>query len=167
MKICPNCQHAVEDNAAFCANCGTAFAAGAGQQTPPQAPYTPPYAQAYAQPMYDPYDRTAEFDAQDISDSKPACMLVYLLGAIGIIVALLMGKDSAYTMFHIRQAIKFTVVELLTTLITAVLAFTVIVPIAAAIFIVILEILKIVCFFQVCSGKAKEAAIIRDLKFLR
>ncbi len=166
MKICPNCQQAVEDNAAFCATCGTAFAAGT-QQTPPQAPYTPPYAQAYTQPMYDPYDRTAEFDAKDISDSKPACLLVYLLSAIGIIIALLMGKESAYTMFHVRQAIKFTVLEILVSLITIVLAFTIIVPIAAGIFIIILEILKVICFFQVCSGKAKEASIVRDMKFLK
>ena len=30
-----------------------------------------------------------------------------------------------------------------------------------------LTVLKFICFFQICAGKAKEAAIIRSLKFLR
>ena len=49
----------------------------------------------------------------------------------------------------------------------SVLAFTFIVPIAGAVCIAILFVVRIICFFQVCSGKAKDAAIIGKLPFLK
>ena len=94
-------------------------------------------------------------------------MLPYLMGTIGIIIALLACRDSAYTYFHVRQALKITVCTILVTIITAVLFFTVIVPIAGGICAVILFVVKIICFFQVCSGKAKEAPIVSSFGFLK
>lgn len=156
MKICPKCNAQNADNTAFCANCGLNFAAA--HQAPPQ------YAHA---PAHDPYDHTAEFSPKDISDNKVVAMLVYLLGTVGIIIALLLNSSSAYVGFHLRQALKFVVTEVLLGLAIALLCWTIIVPIAGAILYLILNILKIVCFFQICSGKAKEPAIIRSLNFLR
>lgn len=170
MKICPNCHNQLDDAAAFCPNCGAQFAA------PPQpAPYQqapnygaqPPYGYAPPAPAFDPYDHTSEFDAKDISENKVISMLVYLLGAVGIVIALLASNTSPYAAFHVRQALKFTVVEILVGLISGVLAITFIVPIAGAIFLVVLSVIKFICFFQICGGKAKEPAIIRGLKFLR
>ena len=155
MKLCPKCNTQCEDNAAFCTACGYNFA---GTQ---QAP-----APAYA-PAYDPYDHTAEFTAKDISENKVISMLVYLMGAIGIIIALLASGTSPYAAFHVRQALKFTVIEILTAIVTAVLFWTIIVPFAGAIFLAILLVIKIICFFQICGGKAKEPAIIRSFGFLR
>lgn len=152
MKICPNCNNQLEDNAAFCNNCGFSF--NANQQSG-------------SNPAADPFDHTAEFDPKDISDNKVISMLVYLLGAIGIIIALLASSTSPYVGFHIRQALKFTVTEILLGICTALLSWTCIVPVAAAILMVVLLILKIICFFQICKGQAKEPALIRDLKFLR
>ena len=152
MKTCPNCQNQMNDAAMFCPNCGTQF--GANPQANPyqQAPNynQPPYGYA-PQPAYDPFDHTAEFDAKDISDNKVISMLVYLMGPIGILIA---------------QSLKFTVVEILVGILSGALAFTFIVPIAGAIFLVILTVIKFSCFFQICSGKAKEPAIIRNMKFL-
>lgn len=159
MKICPNCNNQIDDSAAFCTNCGTQFAA----QAQPQAAAPQ---QAYA-PAYDPYDHTAEFDPKDISDNKVFAMLGYLLGTVGIIIALLASHSSAYTMFHVRQALKFTVVTILMLICTLFLFWTIIVPIAFGIMATILAVIKIICFFQICSGKAKEPAIIRSLGFLR
>ncbi|HPX70765.1 MAG TPA: zinc ribbon domain-containing protein [Bacillota bacterium] len=181
MKNCPVCQAVLDDQATFCQACGTSLAAAPAPQAPPQTPpQTPPqappqqsYQQAYQQPMYapvpmpDPFDHTAEFEAEDISESKPFCMLVYLLSVIGIIIALLARPDSKYTAFHVRQAIKFTVVEMLLILASAVLGFTVIVPIAGGICLVIITVLKIISFFQISAGKAKEPAIICKLGFLK
>ena len=48
----------------------------------------------------------------------------------------------------------------------ALLAWTFLVPIAAGIAMVVLMVIKIICFFQVCKGKAKEPAIVRSLGFL-
>ncbi|MBE6729724.1 MAG: zinc-ribbon domain-containing protein [Ruminococcaceae bacterium] len=152
MKICPKCNTQVADDATFCTGCGVQF-----------APVQPT---AYA-PAYDPFDHTSEFDAKDISDNKVIAMLVYLLGPIGIIIALLASNTSAYAAFHVRQALKITVVEILSLICAALLCWTVIVPIAYGIFALILTVIKFICFFQICSGKAKEPAIIKNFGFLR
>ena len=166
MKTCPNCQNQINDAAMFCPNCGAQFAAPQGNPYQQAPNYNqPPYGYA-PQPAYDPFDHTAEFDAKDISDNKVISMLVYLMGPIGILIALLASSSSPYAAFHVRQALKFTVVEILVSILTAVLAFTIIVPIAGAVFLIILTVIKFICFFQICSGKAKEPSIIRNLKFL-
>lgn len=165
MKICPKCQTQLDDNAMFCTNCGTQFAApNNSQQAPNYNAYQPPYA---GTPTYDPYDHTAEFDPKDISDNKVMSMLVYLMGWIGIIIALLGSHSSPYAAFHVRQALKFTVVNALMLICTLLLFWTFIVPIAYGIMSIIFFVIKIICFFQICSGKAKEPAIIRSLKFLK
>ncbi len=114
--------------------------------------------------QYDPYDHTAEFDPKDISDNKVFAMLCYLMDFIGIIVALLATHSSKYTMFHIRQALKITVVSILSV-------FVLIIPFLGWIAFPILQgiiwVIKIISFFQICSGKAKEPAIIRSFGFLR
>lgn len=156
MKICSKCGASIDDGAIFCPHCGEKHAENG-------APYTQP--NYYTAP--NPYDHTAEFDPKDISENKVVSMLVYLMGFIGIIIALLAGNSSPYTAFHVRQALKFTVVETLTAIVTGLLFWTLIVPIAAGIFFIVLFVIKIIAFFQICSGKAIEPAIIRSLNFLK
>lgn len=151
MKICPKCGAQCEDTASFCTTCGYSFSGAAPGYAPP----------------IDPYDHTARFDPKDISDNKVIAMLVYLMGPIGIIIALLASANSPYVGFHLRQALKFVVVEALLGIVAAALIWTVIAPLAAAIMSMILFVLKVICFFQICSGKAKEAPIIRELNFLK
>ena len=157
MKTCPNCNVQLDDAATFCANCGARISESAQAQ--------PQYTQNTAvPPQGDPYDHTAEFDPRDISDNKVFAMLCYLMDFIGIIVALLATHSSKYTMFHVRQALKITVVSILSV-------FVLIIPflgwIAFPILQGILWVIKIISFFQICSGKAKEPAIIRSFGFLR
>ena len=77
MKTCPNCNVQLDDAATFCANCGARISESAQAQ--------PQYTQNTAvPPQGDPYDHTAEFDPQDISDNKVFAMLGYLLGTVGI-----------------------------------------------------------------------------------
>ena len=151
MKFCPNCGTQMEDNAAFCPKCGVQPNAA------PNMTYAP----------VDPYDHTAEFDPQDISDNKVYAMLVYLMGTIGIIIALLAARSSRFVGFHVRQALKIVAVNLLMLIASAVLFWTFIVPIAAGVMSVVFWVIKIICFFQICSGKAKEPAIIRSLGFMK
>ena len=195
MKTCPNCQQQMDDNLAFCMNCGTQLPAAepapAPQPVPapqPASPYVnqaPPQDSPYANqippqngpygavppvqpaPVFDPYDHTAEFDAKDISDNKVISMLVYLMGAIGIVIALLAANTSPYAAFHVRQALKFTVVTILLAIVTAVLCWTIIVPIVAGIAAIALLVIKVICFFQICKGKAVEPYLIRNLTFLK
>ena len=174
MKYCPNCGSGIADEATFCPNCGNGVGAPAG----PQTGYNPNAGYAPVAPAYDPYDHTAEFDPKDISDNKVIAMLVYLTGWIGIFVALLASKESKYAGFHVRQALKFTVIETLLPIVLAVGAVVNIIPILgwivyglAALAGVVASgaifVLKIICFFQICKGEAKEASFVRDLKFLK
>ena len=128
-----------------------------GQQGWYQPNYTP----------YDPYDHTSEFTTKDISDNKVIAMLVYLMGTVGIIVALLASKDSPYLSFHVRQALKFTVLDVLTGIIILLLFWTIIVPIAAGIFEMVLLVCKIIAFFSICKGNAKEPYVVRNFNFLK
>ncbi|MCR4780714.1 MAG: zinc ribbon domain-containing protein [Ruminiclostridium sp.] len=185
MAFCTKCGAQVPDGTAFCTTCGSPMAvAGAAPQQPqqpqqfqqpqqyqqPQQQYQQPQ-QQYQQPQYqavDSFDHTAEFTAKDISDNKVVAMLIYLSGIIGLFISFICGStNSPYASFHARQWLKIYVCQTLTVVIGLMLVWTIIVPIAAAIFSVILEVIQIICFFQVCGGKAKEPAIVRGLKFLK
>lgn len=191
--ICPKCGSEVSDGSAFCTKCGASLAgaaqnnAGATQNNATQnnAGYDQPgYQQPngngapqgnpqmnngmpYGQPYVDPKDHTGEFDPKDISDHKVMAMLPYLMGTVGIIIALLASRESPYTYFHVRQALKITVVTTILGIIAGVLFFTLIIPIAAAVCVIILLVVRIICFFQICSGKAKEAPIVSSFGFLK
>ena len=175
MAFCEKCGAQIPENGTFCAACGAPVAAqaqptrtpeqpAAQPQAPEQQPQSPVYPQ---QPVYDPADHTAEFDPEDISQNKVIAMAAYILGTVGIIIALLAAPQSKYAAFHSRQALKLDIVSTLLLIVSAVLAFTFIVPIAGAVCIAILFVVRIICFFQVCSGKAKDAAIIGKLPFLK
>lgn len=160
MKLCPRCNMQLEDAAAFCPNCGTQFIPNATVTQPPQM---------YAEPRryVDPADHTAEFEPQDISENKIFALLPYLMGLIGIIVALLACRESKFAQFHIREALKIQICMILLILIGAIGAITIIVPIAAGICTLILYVVSIICFFRVCSGKAIEAPIVGGFGFFK
>ena len=181
MKTCSNCKAQLDDSAKFCNICGMAFIDqqpaenGQPEQSQsrpeqPRQPYTQPpvYAQPPVyQPMPDPYDHTAEFDPADISENKVICLCPYVLGVVGVIVALLVGGTSAYTAFHVRQALKITVVQTVAAVLGAVFCFLVLPAIALAVLTCILIIARIICFVQICKGQAKEPILIRKLNFLK
>ena len=153
MKFCPNCHLTYDDSANVCGQCG--------------GPLSVIPQQVQQQAAYDPSDHTAEFDAQDISDNKVFAMLPYLMSFIGVIIALLAAPSSPYTMFHIRQGLKIMVTEILLGICTAVLAITIIVPIAAGICMIVLLVIQIICFFRALKGRAVEAPIVKGLNFLK
>lgn len=145
---------------------------------------------------YNPYDHTADFTPADISDNKVMAMILYLCGSIGLLIGLLY-KRSAYVTFHLRQVLKLFMLEVLTKICAAIIgffislfsigsiisdlsygtagirsllfgsaAFTVPLVITGIVSIIIL-VVKIICFFHVCNGKAIEAPIVRVLRFMR
>ena len=170
MKNCPTCNNQLEDHQAFCSNCGTSFNQ---QQTQYQNQYQQNQQQA---PMYAPQgqynsyntnqnDHTAEFEPKDISENKIIAMMLYLLSFLGIIIALFYKDKSAYVKFHLHIAFKFLITEALLGIAIGVLFWTFIVPILGGIAFTALWVIKIICFFQVCSGKACDPPIIRSIKF--
>lgn len=182
--ICPKCGSEMPDDSTFCTRCGASLHTGTQenqnlQGTPygygnPQgnngAYYGNPQmnnGMPYGQPYVDPKDHSTEFDGKDIAEHKLFAMLPYLLGILGTIVALLVAKDSPYVGFHVREGIRILVSEVLLGLITVVFCWTVVVPIAAAVCFIILLVVRIISFVNVCNGKAKEAAIVSNFGFLK
>jgi uncharacterized membrane protein len=164
MKNCPNCNTELPDDAVFCTSCGTSMNGPANAQPNGNQNFQQNY---QYQPIVQPWDHTAEFSAKDVSDNKVLAMLLYLMGGIAILYALIGGQKSDYLAFHVRQCLKFMVCEILLILIAALLCITIIVPIAAGICLIILTVVKIICFFQICGNKSVEPAIIRSLGFLK
>ena len=159
MKTCPKCGANFEDNAVFCGLCGYKFDGGEAKQQE--------YYYNNQDNKTDVYDHTADFTAEDISDNKVLAMMPYISGVVGVVIALLAINHSPYVAFHIKQALKITITEALLAIATALLFWTVLVPIAAAVCFVIIFVLKIMMFVYVCKGKAKEVPIICKLGFLK
>lgn len=167
MKICPQCKLKVEDSVKYCPSCGISLAeVAATSEEPVSAPEAPAAAYAQAVAVADPYDHTAELSAEDVSRNKIFGIIVYLLGIPGIIITLLAAKESPFAMFHVRNALKLTVLELLLCLVTVVLFWTIIVPLACIVLLCVFLVIEIICFVQACKGEAKDAAIVRSFKFL-
>lgn len=169
MKTCPKCKMQHNDDVMFCPNCGTPFQDNPNRPENTQSPNNTAYAQpAYGQYQTKPYDHTAEFDINDVKNNKLFALLVYSMNILGVVIALIanISQKSAYLSFHINQALKISITELIVAFITAVLFWTCIVPIAAGVVSVILFVVTIICFCKTCANKSVEAPIIRSLSFL-
>ena len=152
MKFCPNCGSPLEPDAVSCPNCGDPLTQ---QAVPAPTPYV------------DPTDHTGEYDAADVSENKVIAMLPYVLGIVGLVIALLVRSDSPYAGFHVRQYLKICICEAITAILSAVLCWTILVPIAGGVCVLILLVVRVICFFQICKGQAKEPAIVCKLSFLK
>lgn len=132
------------------------------QQAPyGQAPYGQPAYQPY--PQYDPTDHTSEFDAQDIAENKLFASAPYFFGILGMILAMLV-KDSPFVKFHVKNAIRLEIAEILCIVVM-------IIPflgwIVGGIALVVLAVIEIICLVNVLKGKAKEVPIVGGIGFLK
>lgn len=124
-------------------------------------------------------DFTHTFEADDISKNKVFAIEVYLvslispmgvlfpIGLLGVIIALLAAQKSPFAMFHVRESMKLLVADVLLLVIAVLLFWTIIVPIAAAICSIILFVVKIICFVRAAKGQAKLAPIVGGMKLFR
>ncbi len=189
MKTCPNCGTQVADDAVFCNNCGTNVAnvaasavdaaANAVNQAATEAVNTMTQGPAQnAQPQYnqpqgfqgqpyvakvDPADHTSEFDPRDIADNKLFAVLPYFTFVFGVIAALLV-KDSQFTKFHAKNAIRLEIAAILACIpcIIPVLGW-----IVTGVLMVILVVIQIMAIVQCFQGKAKDLPIIGNIGFLK
>lgn len=171
MKQCPNCKLNAADDRLFCEKCGTKLEVFVPvQQEPPkpqfnyQPPNVPPVNPVV---VIDEYDHTAEYDPAEIAENKLIAAVVYLLGVVGVVIALLAAKDSKYVMFHVKQELKFIIVSTVVTMAMALLSWTFIVPIIGAVVDVVLIVCELICVYNVLTNQVREAPIIRSLNFLK
>ena len=149
MAFCSNCGNEIPDGASVCPSCNATLAGGGAQPA-----------------VIEPWDHTEEFDAKDISDNKVYALSAYLFSFLGVLLCNVLAKESPYALFHAREALKIEVVTLVVYLLGCALCWTCIVPVAAVILVLILCVVKIICFVQVCKGQAKEPWLIRSIKAL-
>jgi len=154
MKFCPKCNTIVEDGTPFCVTCGTKI-----DENNAAIEYDTSEEQVN-------FDHTPEFEADDISENKVIAMIIYLCPIAGILIALFYQNKSPYVAFHLKQALKIFVIELLVSIVAILLWFFVLPVIAAMLIYCALYILRIVLFFNVCKNQAKEVPIIRNFKFM-
>ena len=95
-------------------------------------------------------------------------MIAYLTERSGSLSRFWQENKSEYAMFHVRQALKFTV------LLYAdggswrwFCAGTIVVPFIAVIFYLVLFVCRIIAFFSICGGKVKNPILSEVLGFLR
>ena len=148
MAFCSKCGSELPAGSATCPSCGAIIG---GEATVPAV---------------DIYDHTADYDAKDISENKVYALCAYAFDVLGIIICLLAAKDSPYAQFHAREATKITVATVIVAVLTSVLCWTCIVPVAGIVVLCILCVVKVIAFVQVCQGKAKEPWLVRSLTFL-
>ncbi len=100
------------------------------------------------------------------ADNKVIVMAAYLLGIMGIIIALLAAPSSEYVAFHVRQAIKFSIITALLVFLAIPCVVLSMIPYLGIIFQIVLWVLlavlfvvfglRIWTFVQVYEGKAKN-----------
>ena len=120
--------------------------------------------QSYQQfSAYDPSDHTAEFDPRDIADNKLFAVMPYFTFIFGVIIALLC-KESAFTKFHAKNAIRLEIASILAIIpaIIPVLGWLV-----TGILMLIILILHIIAIVNCLQGKAKDLPIIGNIGFLK
>ena len=168
MKQCPNCRADIRDEALFCPICGTSIEEfhSFPEPYPPQEsfPFTPVYPNETAKE--NPLDKTKTFDSEDIARNKLVCMMVYLFDILGIFLGLLAAKDSPYVQFHIRESMKYSILEALIVFLSAVAVWTVVVPVVGVIALAVLTVFKAISFCRVCRSRAVETSLFGKIKFL-
>jgi len=177
MKVCPSCKKTYGDDCSFCPECGVVLTVADAPAPEPQP-----------KPAASSYDHTAEFDPKDASDNKVLVLVLYLIGVLGLFIALLAGNDSPYVKFHIRQKLKLTLVSVLIPIATAVLelamlpltligiwtrlawlvGFSTGLPAAAGIAAFgFVAVITIITFIRILFGKSVEPPVIRSIKLLK
>ncbi len=147
MAFCSNCGKELPDGANVCPTCGASISGS-----------------AVAEVTVNEWDHTEEFEASDISENKVYALSAYLFSILGIILCHVLAKESKYAQFHAREALKLDVATVVVYLLSCLLCWTCIVPIAGAVLACIFVVVKIICFVQVCKGKAVEPWLIRSIK---
>ena len=183
MAFCKNCGQQMNDDAVFCANCGTPVEGAPQQQATPQqqAPQQAPQQPTYQQAPVTPQVLSPEADVQQ---NRGIAWLSYV--GLLFLIPLFVRKASAYCQYHVKQGVTLFVCDIayfiaksiILAIIDAIVpgeryfgyvfhsgvynVFNVIFNLGA-IFFVVLMIIGIV---NAASGKMKELPLIGKIPFI-
>jgi len=168
MAFCRGCGAPLDENAKFCAYCGT-------KTTDSFRDSAKRAADDFAEKMKDfsnTTDTSAEYDSADIKNNTAYAVLAYL--GILVLVPIFAAKESRYARFHANQGLILVIFEaawsVITSMVTAALAIIGIFPLfafllnLANIAFLVLMILGIV---NAATGKARELPIIGKIRILK
>lgn len=153
MKYCPRCGSKMEKGSPLCPVCGLNTVQKDKKAVMQFAELS--------------YDHTGEFSPEDISQNRLYAMLPYLLSIAGMIVALLAAPGSRFAAFHVRQAVRITVFQILVAAAAFLLLWMDVFTVLAAAALIGLILLPAAMFVSVCCGKAVEPWLVRRIPFLK
>ena len=180
MPFCSNCGAEIKEDANFCTSCGKAVE----EKRENGNTYSSPAGNDFGAKVNDftnTEDKTAEFDAADISDNKVYSILSYI--GILVLVAILAAPKSKFARFHANQGLVLFIIEaaygIISTVITNVLklAFRFVPAVFSVSYFILSAILGciglvflvfvIIGVINAANGKAKELPIIGKITILK
>lgn len=180
MAYCKNCGTQLEDGAMFCPGCGAS-----AETAQPAAEQNEGFV-GKIKGLNDTQDRTADFDAKDVSDNKGLTVLSYF-GPL-VFVPMFARKNSKFARFHANQGlllfIAYGAYGIIQSILTAILkaifpwrwdygylggrgfiygALTTILSLVWIVF----TVLAVIGIINTVKGKAKELPIIGKFRILK
>ena len=135
--FCSKCGSPVPDGSPSCPNCGAVFSSSASQPTY-QKPPTPMFAPA------------------DIEENRGVAILTAIFNSF-FWIPIIYDKSSPYGMFYANNAVLLIILSAIVSIISSILFFTIIIPIAAAVFLMVLWIMNLV---NACKGYEKPLPLV-------
>lgn len=180
MPFCSNCGAEIKEDANFCMSCGKAVEEKKDNGNTYSAPVGNDFS-AKVNDFTNTEDKTAEFDAADISDNKVFSILAYI--GILVLVPILAAPKSKFARFHANQGLVLFIIEAAYGIISTVIAnvlklafrfvpavFSVPYFILSAIFGcigLVFLVFVIIGVINAANGKAKELPIIGKITLLK
>lgn len=174
MAFCGKCGTKVEDGVKFCPSCGAPMGAQeqpnqtAQQQTNTQNDFT-----AKVTGLNNTADTTANYEQQDIQQSKTMAILAYI--GILVLIPIFAAKESKFARYHANQGLILCLAEIAYGIVYGILSSIILaiswrlyflVSIVGLVGIVFL-VLAIIGIINAAGGKAKELPIIGKFKILK
>lgn len=176
MAFCKNCGASLEEGKKFCPGCGTAVDSAPNNSSANQANSAGPnvdFSDKISN-IANTEDKTAECDAQDISNNKVMAILAYI--GILVLIPIFAAPESKFARFHANQGLVLFIAEIIWGIvygiISAILTFalsilgTVISGILGLVSLGFLALL-IIGIVNAATGKAKALPIIGKIILIK
>lgn len=167
MKTCQKCGAQVADEAKICPSCGAEIGAAAGGAD---------QFQQNAQNYVNGLDRTSEYDAADINETKAICIVSYL--SILFFLPLVIYPNSKVGRFHANQALLMLIISAILSIVTSVLSAFAFMPGLGWTFIVLTSVLGSITglvflaafifeLVNILNNKVVELPLIGKIKIIK